>query len=475
MSSYDLILVGSGFASSFFLYEYLRKAPKNARLLVLERGPAAPHSWQLENLKNSPINHEDTFIQENYGEKSWNFTVAFGGSSNAWWAGTPRMLPNDFRLRSSYGVGRDWPLSYDMLEQYYCEAETIMDVSGPDDLTLIAPRSQLYPQPAHRFTDPDFLLKRAHPETFYQQPSARARRTTRDRVACCANAVCNLCPVDAKFTIQNGLASIYEDPRVEVLLKAEALGVETSAGLATGVRYRRDSVVRTATGELIALGANAIFNPYLLLRSGLDHPLLGRRLHEQVSVEALVYLDGVDNFQGSTSVTGLGFMLYDGLHRKEHAGCMIETWNKPMVRTEFGKWRQILQLRVVFEDLPLEENRIYVSDDLLSKPVVFFQRRSEYALVGIRTLGDRLTQIFEVLPVERIEVSDQPAPTESHSLGTTAMGDSPTTSIVDRHLLHHQIRNLLVLGGSVFPTTPPANPTLTISALSLYAARNLMS
>jgi choline dehydrogenase-like flavoprotein len=46
------------------------------------------------------------------------------------------------------------------------------------------------------------------------------------------------------------------------------------------------------------------------------------------------------------------------------------------------------------------------------------------------------------------------------------MGDDPTTSIVDKYLIHHQVRNLMVLGSSVFPTCAPANPILTISALT---------
>ena len=38
MASYDLILVGTSFASSFFLHEWLRHAKPNAKVLVLERG-----------------------------------------------------------------------------------------------------------------------------------------------------------------------------------------------------------------------------------------------------------------------------------------------------------------------------------------------------------------------------------------------------------------------------------------------------
>jgi choline dehydrogenase-like flavoprotein len=45
---------------------------------------------------------------------------------------------------------------------------------------------------------------------------------------------------------------------------------------------------------------------------------------------------------------------------------------------------------------------------------------------------------------------------------------------VDGHLVHHQYRNLLVLGASAYPTAAPAYPTLTISALSLWAADHLL-
>ncbi|MCY3787804.1 MAG: GMC oxidoreductase, partial [Gemmatimonadetes bacterium] len=69
----------------------------------------------------------------------------------------------------------------------------------------------------------------------------------------------------------------------------------------------------------------------------------------------------------------------------------------------------------------------------------------------------------------------RPSPTENHILGTTPMGTDPRHSIVDRGLIHHQVRNLLVLGGGAFPTSSPVNPTLTLSALSLWAAHHLLA
>jgi choline dehydrogenase-like flavoprotein len=64
--------------------------------------------------------------------------------------------------------------------------------------------------------------------------------------------------------------------------------------------------------------------------------------------------------------------------------------------------------------------------------------------------------------------------TAAHIQGTVVMGNDPATSVVDRHLLHHQYRNLLVLGSSAYPSASPAYPSLTISALSLWAADHLL-
>ena len=44
---YDLIVVGTGFASSFFLSAYLARCRADARILVLERGRRDTHAWQL--------------------------------------------------------------------------------------------------------------------------------------------------------------------------------------------------------------------------------------------------------------------------------------------------------------------------------------------------------------------------------------------------------------------------------------------
>jgi len=67
---YDVIVVGSGFASSFFLMRYLEHAPPNAKILVLERANEDTKAWQLANRRHSSIAPEEVF--ENLTpEKDW--------------------------------------------------------------------------------------------------------------------------------------------------------------------------------------------------------------------------------------------------------------------------------------------------------------------------------------------------------------------------------------------------------------------
>jgi choline dehydrogenase-like flavoprotein len=476
--AYDLVVVGTGFASSFFLAGYLDRAPRTARVLVLERGFRDTRTWQIAHRRTTRLDAAATFRRSGSADKQWTFTLGFGGGSNCWWGCTPRLMPADFALKTRYGVGEDWPMSYADLEPFYERAEGVMSIAASDRAPY--PRRTPPPQPPHRFSDPDRLLAAAYPDAYFPQPTARARVATATRSACCANGVCGLCPVDAKFTIENGLSDIYADPRVTLRLGADVRSVEIQAGRATGVIVNGPSGrAAAADGEriaadLVVLGAGAIFNPVILLRSGLTHTRLGRRLFEQVSLMAKIDLAGVDNFQGSTVFTASGYMLYDGPHRADHAACLMESWNRPdELRWEAGRERQLLAIKFIFEDLPDERNGITLDAD--GMPVLHFERYSDYARRGFEAVRAGLDALLAPLPVERVAFGPDPLPTEGHVLGTVMMGDDPSTSVVDRWMVHHAVRNLVVLGGSAFPTGSPANPTLTISALALWSADHLFA
>ncbi|OOG65729.1 hypothetical protein B0E45_26700 [Sinorhizobium sp. A49] len=61
----------------------------------------------------------------------------------------------------------------------------------------------------------------------------------------------------------------------------------------------------------------------------------------------------------------------------------------------------------------------------------------------------------------------------AHTLGTTRMSTNPRTGVVDVNCKVHGINNLYVAGGSVFPTSGHANPTLMILSLAIRLADHL--
>lgn len=469
---YDLVVVGTGFASSFFLKKYLEKSKPTVKVLVLERGYFFSQADRRKKNAGEPVasaklNPEphQTYVNKN-PDKHWAFSVGFGGSSNCWYACTPRFLPSDFRLKTLYGVGEDWPIKYEEIEPYYTEAEALMQIAGPDETPF--PKSKTYPLPPHSFSTVDKLLKQAYGNLYINQPTARASRAVNGRNACCVSAVCSVCPVNAKFTIENSQLGVYDDPRVELVYGAQAVSLELANDVAKNVVFLKDNKQNKVSGEIIALGANALFNANILLNSNDRNPLTGKRLGEQLGLDAVVYLNNLANVGGSTWVTANGYMLYDGDHRKEYAACLMESNNAPYLRIESGKWRNIATFRMIFEDIPQAGNYVAKGSDPL-KPEVHFKAMSDYTWKAVKKMKEKLPQILAPLPVEKIEFME-PFKTEAHILGTTPMSVDASRGVVDSTLIHHYYRNLFVLGSGAFTTYSPNNPTLTLSALSLRAA-----
>ena len=476
--TYDLVLVGSSFASGFFLWEFLKTAPQDAKILVLEKGPYNSHQWRLKNKKNSSVFAPDTYIRKGLDYKTWGFTVGFGGSSNCWTGCCPRQLESDFEMQSRFGVGRDWPISYQDLEPYYGMVENFMGMSGSTEES-VTPRSTPYPLPPHRMTDPETYLKDHFKHLYIPQSTARPSRPFGQRPQCCSSGLCRLCPIDSVFTIQNSMMGVYGDPRVDVIVEADVDHLITSNNQVDQVVYKKGGQLIKVKGNLFGLGANGIFNPYILQKSGFEHPYLGTHVHEQMSTSVGFDLAGIDNYQGSTTITGQGFMWYDGDHRKEYGACLTEYDNNiQLLRAEPGKWTQRMYMIFIVEDLPLQENKVSY-DPNLDKPIVSFTKHSEYGKKGLEKIIDYADEIAGILPVEKIYFTEEfkqrrePRSTEAHIQGSVVMGNDPKESVIDANLVHHTHRNLLVLGSSAFPTGAPANPTLTLSALSVMAAHKL--
>lgn len=140
------------------------------------------------------------------------------------------------------------------------------------------------------------------------------------------------------------------------------------------------------------------------------------------------------------------------------------------------------RLRNFLEMEPDPENRVTLSDelDVDGRPLPRVRWR-----VGATTrrsiveLHRQLALEFERVGSGRLEsdlAEGDPWPIAqdaSHHMGTTRMGDDPRTSVVTRDLALHGCPNVFLAGASVFPTGGCANPTYTLTALSVRLAEHL--
>ena len=62
----------------------------------------------------------------------------------------------------------------------------------------------------------------------------------------------------------------------------------------------------------------------------------------------------------------------------------------------------------------------------------------------------------------------------AHIMGSTIMGDSPKTSVVDQDCRCHDHHNLFIASTGVFPASSVVNPTLTGAALALRLADRIL-
>lgn len=91
------------------------------------------------------------FVQKGALPFGSDYQRAPGGTMLHWLGTTLRMVPNDFKLRTVYGQGADWPITYDDLKPYYEMAEREIGVSGDVNEQHIPGCGEDYFGPAYEY------------------------------------------------------------------------------------------------------------------------------------------------------------------------------------------------------------------------------------------------------------------------------------------------------------------------------------
>ena len=446
-----------------------------------------------------------------------------GGSTLHWGATVPRFHPEDFEMQSRYGVFEDWPISYDELEPYYLQAEREMGAAGAPS-PFGGHRSGSFPMDPHPFSYSDHIFEHACEDLgieLHHLPRAINSEHFDDRSACAGYGTCNpVCPSGAKYT-----ATVHID-------RAEAAGATVFAETPvqrlkhddTGDHIERVIVMhegeeRALEADLFVLAAGAIENPRLLLLStsgqypdGIANSsgLVGRRFMEHVAIRAQGRIDEptrqhligfgtsqTQQFYGydegpkgsiliTPSNTAGSSPLGMALEPRSNVGTLLggeipsaESWGDAIVERSEQEMHGLLAISGGTQIRADPDNRIALDDsktDDHGNPVP--DVRIGVDDHAIEVLGHAEEIMLDILDATgAYDLTTLFAPENAfftnHQTGTTRMGEDPATSVVDPNLQAHDVSNLYITGGSTFVTGGPANPTLTMAAVSLRLAAHL--
>jgi len=524
--SADFVVIGSGICGSLTALQLLAAGS----VLILEAGPRMTRDQVVANFRNgadkgnfvapypmsglaphpvyAPVNNHH-FLQAGPEMYEAEYLRVVGGTSWHWAAQAWRVLPNDFRIKTLYDVGVDWPISYDDLEPFYQQAEELMGVSGAPNTG--SPRKKPFPMaPVAEIYAMARIRERIAPLGYdlVTNTTARNSRGYDGRPACCGNNNCMpICPIDAQY--HGGLAAdAAEAAGAKLVPNAVVYRIEhDAAGKIVAVHYYDENKVsQRVTGKTFILAANGVESPRLLLLSASDkYPkglanssdCVGRHLMDHPSSGLTFYADeDLWPGRGPMSPSSIN-ALRDGDFRRHAAAYRIDFSNASQVRTvtndlikegvygaEFDRQLRLrsarqISMKNVLEVLPNPDNRITLSDQKdplgIPKPLAHYSI-DDYTRRGADRCKEDFTKIAKAMGGTGLRYSpDGKFGNNQHITGTMRMGHDPATSVVDAWGRAHDHENLYIVSTGVMPTAATVNSTLTAVALGLRTAHHILA
>jgi choline dehydrogenase-like flavoprotein len=526
----DVLIIGAGASGAAIAWSLLET---RMRILCLEQGPrfdeedfpSRDGDYELarygkfscdpnvRGLKQDyPINVEDSCITP------VNFN-AVGGSTVNFLGHWPRMKPSDFRTHSLDGVGADWPGDYETLAPFYDMNDRNTGVSGLGGNPAYPDYSpELPPIPIGKLGQT--LAKGFNEKGYHWWPSdVSILSQDHDGRQKCVNAgTCDLgCAAGAKGGTNFTYWPILENAGVELRTgcRVREILVDESTGFATGVLYHGpDGQVHEQRAELVVVACNGVGTPRLLLNSksktfpgGLANRngMVGKNLmfHPLTGV-AGVFDEPMLGHEGPMACSILsqefyetdpnrGFVRGYGLHSGRSTTPMTYAlggygidnpipWGAEHREIMDNIYPYLAGLTIVSEDLPEQHNCVTLDPDLTDSDGIPAPKIT-YRLGGntrkmLRHGEEQAKEILLAAGAKKVlSKNDDKVWWRAgwHQMGTCRMGDDPETSVVNGWGRSHDVKNLFIVDGSIFPTAGAVNPTSTIQAMALYVGDRIKS
>jgi choline dehydrogenase-like flavoprotein len=529
-ASADVVIVGSGVVGAMMADQL---AAKGHSVLILEAGPRIERGQAVENWRNMPFENRVGsdyqglypqsplapaplyFPKNNYvglsGPSGSGYQQGYlrvvGGTTWHWAASCWRHLPVDLKMKSTYGVGRDWPISYEELEPFYCRAEEEMGVAGPNDPARQSPveRSKPYPMDMIPWGYADQRVADiVNPHGYRSVPIPQGRNSVpwQGRPACCGNNNCQpICPIGAMY---NGIQHVTkaEARGVKVLAESVVYKVDTDErNRVTAVHwYDNQKKSHKATAQAFVLACNGVETPRLLLIAANERNPKGiANSSDQVGRNMMDHSGFHCTFLANEPIwTGRGPAQSsclvgprDGEFRSEYSANKMILNNISRVapattqalklglvgqelddeirrRAAFG-----VDFSISLEPLPEADNRLTLSPDRLDPlglacPDIRYDV-GDYVRKGAEAAHKQLEHIGRLFGAVEFNITTA-LNANNHVMGGNIMGADPKDSVVDGNCRTHDHTNLWLPGGGAMPSASVVNSTLSMVALGLRAA-----
>jgi choline dehydrogenase-like flavoprotein len=508
----DAVIVGGG-PTAMLIAAKLGTAGK--KVVILEQGPP----FELRDLVSSqiwarrlkwggaPMVHEGSHPVGFAYNAGWGV----GGAALHQFGNWPRLHPEDFRMKSLYDRGVDWPIGYDEIRPYYDQIQHEVGLAGDATAEVWRPPGDPYPMPpTTTFRHAELLAEGFHRIGIRTAPMPVAINTVArgDRAACIYDGWCEAgCPIGALVNPQVTYlpVAVKNGAEIRPFSFVTRVLMDPSQERAVGIEYyTRDKQRLEQLADVVILAAFVVENPRILFNSATDkHPTglgntngrLGQSImtHTGANVWAM-FDEDIENHRGLSAAL---LMSQDGYGKDGHAGPFGSyTWTigiaqKPndilgFANSRVGLFGQPLhdfmkkaargvgKVQALAEELPRTENRVLLAD-----------RKDQFGFPLARVVhgvDENSIKLFEFAREEGVralrttaasEVWAGPSPNLAHVAGGTPMGSDRATSVTDSFGRLHDVPNLFLTGAGLFPTEGAVHPTFTVHALTLRTAEHM--
>lgn len=496
----DAVIVGTGAGGAPLLS---RLAKSGLKVVALEAGNhwTPEQDFATDEYSQSKLFWNDERLSAGKDALAFgsnNSGIGVGGSTLHYTAYVPRPHPDDFHLYSDFGVGENWPISFQDLEAYYEEVENFIGVSGPAEYPWGASRKNKYPFSPLPLNGAAQLMQRgcesmgiptsAAPNAAISAPYYQEGYGMRP--ACTNRGYCQAgCSNGAKSSMDVTFIPLAIKYGAEIRTQSFVTGFEKDlSGKITAVIYQTNGEEHRQLCKNVFLCAGAIETPRLLLINDLANSSgqVGKNFMTHTGMQVWgQFEEDIRPYKGIP-----GSLISEHFHRPKEAdfagGFLLQSigvmpvtfatqvargrkiWG-PALKECISQYNNTAGINILGECLPHPENFVELSNEKdkrgLPKPRIHFtngsneKKLTEYAEILMKAIwtnaGGKDIWSFNRNP---------------HLSGTCRMGDDPGRSVVDKNGRSHDISNLFIADNSVFPSSLSANPALTIMALSLRTA-----